>query len=240
MREVAAPSRRLAAFLLLPLDTRERHLVAARLVGRPRQLLDVGGKPRQLSLFLPGVAVTTVNVEPPADLLFDGRALPFPDGSFDAVTTLDVLEHLDAEQRLSHLAEVLRVTRGRVVLCCPLGSGRHVQAERELADWYRRRTGGAHRFLEEHLRLGLPTETELAELIGRVGGAITAAHLYFHGDLHRIDRAFRAQVEAVAGRRPSALLGYAARRLLTRADTALQDSAGDATNRAFLVLDRAV
>lgn len=62
--------------------------------------------------------------------LYDGRRLPFPDRSFAAVGTLNVLEHVDEPE--AFLAELVRVTEsgGRVVVSSPnflriLGPGYH-------------------------------------------------------------------------------------------------------------------
>src|SRR4051794_6874493 len=151
-----------ARFMIRPPDTRERHLVAARELGAARTVLDVGGRPGVLTRFLHGAEVTTANVDPPADVLFDGERLPFEGSSFDAATSLDVLEHLPRELWRTHLNEVLRVARARVVVCCPLGTEAHVRAERELAEWYRSLTGDSHRFLREH---ELPSEDELRSLV---------------------------------------------------------------------------
>ncbi|MCC7374698.1 MAG: class I SAM-dependent methyltransferase [Verrucomicrobiales bacterium] len=61
---------------------------------------------------------------------YDGRRLPFPDAHFDAVGTLNVLEHVDEPE--AYLEELVRVTAvgGRVVVSSPnflrvIGPGYH-------------------------------------------------------------------------------------------------------------------
>jgi SAM-dependent methyltransferase len=61
---------------------------------------------------------------------YDGRRFPFPDAHFDAVGTLNVLEHVDEPE--AFLAELVRVTApgGRVVVSSPnflrvIGPGYH-------------------------------------------------------------------------------------------------------------------
>jgi SAM-dependent methyltransferase len=49
----------------------------------------------------------------------DGRALPLPDGSVDAVALLHVLEHVDELSAARLLAEAARVARRRVVVAVP-------------------------------------------------------------------------------------------------------------------------
>lgn len=50
----------------------------------------------------------------------DARALPFADGSFDTVTALHVLEHLEPPSASRALHEMCRVARRRVVVAVPL------------------------------------------------------------------------------------------------------------------------
>jgi hypothetical protein len=120
----------------LPLDTAERHRLVARLASPACSVLDVGGVAGQLAAFLPDALITTINVSEAADVRFDGRVIPYPDRSFDVVTSLDVLEHVDPLERFAHMAECARVAARRVVLSCPLGTPAHEAAERTVAEWY--------------------------------------------------------------------------------------------------------
>lgn len=220
--------------MLVPAETLERHLVVARLLGTPRfgkhsSVLDVGGDPRLLSRLLPGADVVVANVSPPADVLLEGSVLPFEDGAFDAVASIDVLEHLPREQRQEHLAELARVARSRLVACWPLGSPPHERTERELAEWYASRRGRAHPFLEEHLRLGLPDLEASRRLAASLPGD---ARLLFHGDVKTAARRFRELGEARS--RP---LRYARRRARDRPELDLHDEPRPETNRAFLLVD---
>jgi hypothetical protein len=232
VRALLSPARRLAGCVALPPDTWERHAIVADLLGEPASVLDVGGVAGQLRRFLPRSRITSVNVEGPADVVFDGSTLPFPDSSFEAVTSLDVLEHVDPAERRAHVEELVRVASLRVVLCCPLGTDDHVRAEHELAGWHLRVTGRPHRFLEEHLRNGLPSEAELRRLASDTGCSFRLA---FSGDFRRVDELFRLGVLARARRRPRDLAAYARARLGPRAEVGLSVTSGPYTNRAFLV-----
>ncbi len=211
--------------LALPFDTYERHTVVSRLVGASRTVLDVGGRRGELALFLRNAEVTAVNVDEPADVLFDGSALPFPDGSFDAVTSIDVLEHLPRERRKAHLVELVRVARSRVVACCPLGTPAHVEAERDLARRY------PHPFLKEHLANRLPTEEGLRELVSSLP---LRFELRFHGDFRVANELFALGMEARA-LRPRAVLAYATRRARWQPNVALDAESTPFTNRLFLL-----
>jgi hypothetical protein len=197
--------------LTLSADTRERHLVAVREMGDPATVLDVGGRAGELTRFLPRSRVTAANVEEPADIVLAGVRLPFADNSFDAVTSLEVLEHIPRERRRTHVEELVRVARAQVVVCCPLGTPQHVKAERELA------ARRSHPFLEDHLTKGLPTEEELRDL---VAGLPFSFELRFHGDYRRAIR----------------MLGFrGALELLRPPDLELREQASPWTNRVFLL-----
>jgi hypothetical protein len=213
-------------------DTYARHALAARLVGGADSVLDVGGVPGGLARFLPKSDIVVANVEPPADVVFDGRRLPFADSSFAATTSLDVLEHLPREQRAAHVAELARVARGRVVLASPLGSEQHAEAERRLAAWWEATTGTPHPRLAQHVAHGLPSGEELLAL---AEGAGLRGELYFHGDFRRVERLFR--LAARARRNPLALARYAVLRIATRPDLTLTRVPAPHTNRTFLVAE---
>jgi hypothetical protein len=216
---------------VLPPDTFSRHLIASQLLGRPATVLDVGGVHDLLALFLPETSVTTVNVERPADVLYEGDRLPFGDASFDAVTSLDVLEHVEARNRQAHLLELARVASRRVVLSCPLGTPEHNRAELDLARWYRATTGVRHRFLEEHLMHGLPTEPDIRETADRAG---LDAHVLFHGDFRSANRTFALSTRVRRERRPDLLARYVRARFLDRRVGQVTTSPMPWTNRLFL------
>ncbi len=212
-------------------DTYARHALAARLLGEMDSVLDVGGVPGRLARFLPKSRVVVVNVEPPADVLFDGRRLPFTDSSYAAATSLDVLEHLPRDGRAAHVAELARAARGRVVVAAPLATEQHSAAERELAAWYEATTGTGDPGLAQHVAHGLPTEEELRALAEEAG---LRATLFFQGDFRGVGRLYR--LAARARRDPLALVRYGAARLATP-DLTLARVPGPYTNRAFLVAD---
>ncbi|MFA9400975.1 MAG: class I SAM-dependent methyltransferase [Acidobacteriota bacterium] len=220
------------AKLRMPPDTFERHSIISRLAGRAGSVLDVGGVRGELGLFLPGAEVTTINMEgQDADAHFDGDLLPFEDDSFDLAVSLDVLEHIPAEQRARHFEELVRVARHQVLLCCPLGSTEHLEAEAGLAAWYREVTGEPHRFLEEHLQRGLPTAAELERL---ARGAADDHRIGYHGDFRRANEAFRRSTELKLHRTPGAAVAYARIRLDPRRSLDLERVASPHSNRAFI------
>jgi hypothetical protein len=86
----------------------------------------------------------------------DGAALPFPDRSFDLVVSLDSLEHVRAERRAGYVAELLRASRGYVVLIAPFAGEETELAERLLAEFVRVVNQEEQPQLREHQDYGLP------------------------------------------------------------------------------------
>jgi SAM-dependent methyltransferase len=221
-----------AARIVMHPDTYARHALAAQLLGDAESILDVGGVLGGLAPFLPKSRIVVANVERPADVVFDGRRLPFPDSSFAAATSLDVLEHVPRDQRAAHVAELARVAREHVVLAAPLGSEQHVEAERALAGWYEGTAGAPHPRLAQHVAYGLPTGEELLALAEAAG---LRGELFFQGDFRSSERLFR--LAARARRNPLALMLYGAKRIATAPDLTLTRAPLPHTNRAFLLAE---
>jgi hypothetical protein len=215
-------------------DTWERHLIVADLVGAPAELVDVGGLPGQLASFLPDTRVLAVNVDEPADMIVPMDALPFDDGAFEASTSLDVLEHVPGDDRHRFVRELLRVTRRRAVLCCPLGSPEHREAEEEIQTWYRTVAGDGHPWLTDHLSKGLPTLEELRSCFATHEGPV---RFLFHGDFREVNEQFRRLVLARHRHRPGDVAAYARFRLTYRPQTELTDVSSPFSNRVFVVTD---
>jgi SAM-dependent methyltransferase len=232
------PTQRLRALVadrvLSAPDTWERHLIVADLVGAPVDLVDVGGFPGQLASYLPDTRVLAVNVDEPADLVVPMDALPFTDGAFEAATSLDVLEHVPGDDRDRFVRELLRVTRRRAVLCCPLGSPEHRAAEEEIQGWYRSVAGDGHPWLTDHLSKGLPTLEELRSCFAEHAGPV---QFLFHGDVREVNDQFRRLVLARHRRRPADIAGYARFRLSYRPRTELTPTPNPYSNRVFVVTD---
>lgn len=68
-----------------------------------------------------GIQVTTLDIDAALqpDVVGSVEHLPFADGSFDVVLCAEVLEHLPFEMFASALSELLRVSRGGVVVSLP-------------------------------------------------------------------------------------------------------------------------
>ena len=97
------------------------------------------------------------------------KPLPFADESFDAVASLEVLEHIAPEGRRFFIEECLRVARRGLVLTCPNGVDEVVAAEKLAAKAYQFRHGRPHPCLSEHDQCGLPPPEEVLSLLQEIG-----------------------------------------------------------------------
>lgn len=172
----------------LPFDYYGRYRLAADVVdavrnSTPALVLDVGGGPGSLAAFLGGDRVVATDIalpechEPaPSLVLSDGAALPFGDGVFDVVITLDTLEHVFPEKRPALLRETLRASRGWVLAVCPCDTEGVAEADAALLSYVRTLFGEAFSTvgtLQEHLGFGLPDADEIEAAL-RVDGVEVA------------------------------------------------------------------
>jgi GT2 family glycosyltransferase len=138
--------------------------VRALLGQAPLEILDVGDPYGTLDLLFPQDNTTSLDVyaeDPPRHerhrhVIGSGFDLPFPDDSFDLVTSHDTLEHLPAERKSEFLAELVRVSRGPVVVVAPFADPRTSRCEEMVNAYYVARMGYEMYQLTEHAASGLP------------------------------------------------------------------------------------
>jgi len=90
--------------------------------------------------------------------------LPFPDKSFQAVISLDMLEHIKADDRPKVIAEMVRVARNFVCIGAPMGHAAHKQDELLRQD-YKKKYGTDFPYLKEQVEHGVPEEAEVISQI---------------------------------------------------------------------------
>lgn len=127
-------------------------------------ILDVGDPYGMLGRLFPGDV--TVSVDFLEDLLpglsehahvrGSGTLLPFQTGSFDLVTSHDALEHIPGRLRMPFIHELLRASRGPVLLVHPVADPRTQRAEEIVNGYYTARFGSGIDQLEEHRQAELP------------------------------------------------------------------------------------
>jgi len=167
----------------LSFDLHSRHRIlrqvaeAARAVDRQQALrvLDVGGYPGYAAGFLPTDRVVVADVVDPqspveyAYVRADGAALPFADGAFDLVSSLDSLEHIPAARRGDYVGELLRVARRYVLILAPFAQQETELAEQVLIEFTRVFDEEESPQLEEHKAYGLPVLDEWTEFVRSQG-----------------------------------------------------------------------
>jgi len=229
---------RAAARILWQPDMWDRLVLAAKCVDAASTVMDVGGRGHQLARFLPSAKVSTANVVPPADFIVDARVLPFTDGQFDVVTSCDTLEHMPAEQRPGHIAELVRVARRRLVICCPYGSPEKQKAEWDVAEVVRDVVGTTLPYLQEHLEFGFPPEEDVLAMVRAAAPGAQVRCLYY-GDYPSGNALLLDGVRARWGHDPKALLRFMWRAYLRPRRPRLEPTSTPTTARLYLVADMA-
>jgi SAM-dependent methyltransferase len=97
-----------------------------------------------------------------------GGALPFADGAFDVVISLDTLEHVAPASRSGFIADLARVARRYLILAMPCGPVAE-RVERALDGWYALRGITTPPWLEEHVALRLPRRGEVEAAVAALG-----------------------------------------------------------------------
>ena len=104
---------------------------------------------------------------------YDGGRLPFRDGAFHTVVSMDTLEHVPPPQRRWFIQELARVASARVIAGFPavgeaVGDG--LRGERFLQGLFRALGMGDPDWLHEHEELGLPRAIEVEEILNGLDG----------------------------------------------------------------------
>ena len=141
------------------------------------RILDVGDTAGYLALFEPDLWVVGIDMHledkrlgSARPLLGDGARLPFADGTFDAVVSSDVLEHVPAERRADFLAELVRVSRDLVVVAAPFATVGVAGVEDIVRRYALLANSAPQPQLEEHRAFGLPDVDETLQRLTAGGG----------------------------------------------------------------------
>lgn len=174
-----------------PFDQYQRYRIVAELVtaasgeaGRALRVLDVGGHHtdfyggarRPIAEVLPSHATVTVDLaeNPHAGYVRAiGDRLPFLAHAFDAVASVDVLEHVPPAARPGVLDEVLRVARSAAIIAAPFDDWRVVRAEQIFSSFIEAVLGEPQRQLAEHRANGLPSLAATVAHLRRAGWAVS-------------------------------------------------------------------
>lgn len=90
--------------------------------------------------------------------------LPFVNGSFDIVISMDMLEHLKKTDREKAISEMIRVASKTVYIGVPSGNEAAKQ-DKLLRKHYKDKFGDQYQFFEEQINEGLPEKKEIYRMI---------------------------------------------------------------------------
>lgn len=161
----------------LPPDLFARNTVIAHIAQivateAPLKVLDVGGYGGKLSWFFPEetkFVILDKNPKPENEETDyqqgDAQKIPYSDNNFDVVISTDMLEHIEKPFRAPAIRELLRVSKGYVLIGVPCKASLTEKAEKYINDHFKKNTGNDHPFLIEHMEYGLPEEEKMDEIL---------------------------------------------------------------------------
>lgn len=167
-----------STLLDIPFDHYQRYAAAAHLLNAldmaaPR-VLEVGAnRQRLLGQFLPDASFLYTDLHVEGDekdfIVADATALPFPDQCFDAVVSLDVLEHIPAPLRARAAAEMARVAGRAVIVGFPPEQSWVKDAEVDANSRWFELFGEDYVWLQEHKEFGLVDTAEIVATFESAG-----------------------------------------------------------------------
>ena len=171
------------------------HLALSKLSAPVHSIADIGGyrsRPGIVTQYGISAGYTAVNPSTAwygpeeIDVQCSGENVPLPDNSYDAVISVDTLEHIERKGRRQVISEMCRLSRNFVVVVVPF-QGSSLEMEEEILLKVTR-SGGIRDMpsLLEHTQFGLPELDELVEYADQFDLSIepaTPRRLYWAGQL---------------------------------------------------------
>ncbi len=172
-------------YLSLSPDAYSRFFICKELLKKnfnktPIKLLDVGGGSKyfhqaldedKLPYQLTVIDLLPQNEKDPNYRYVQGDAtkMKFADNSFDAVVSMDVLEHISDERKANFLQECYRVAKDLVIIAAPFELPETDQAERLANEFYRSLHDRDHPWLSEHFQQNKPKKEVIKKEIDQFG-----------------------------------------------------------------------
>jgi hypothetical protein len=192
-------------------------------VGRPR-VLELSRRPTELGAYVPGADVVRYATHVEEEVVLpEPLVLPFDDDEFDGLVVTDAYEHVSEEIRQPLLAEMLRVTRGIVLLGCPHADPVVTRFDRVVFDFIWGKYGEVFEPLLQHRDYGLEPLATIEDRFIALGAERVAAlpcnyvyrwihqllvyfdlqHRHPHGDLFEaVNRAYNEHLSPYDYREP--------------------------------------
>jgi len=161
-------SRCLPTAVSLSFDEYQRYKFVSELIAKlgGRTILDVGGGAGVVRRFLKDREILVLDINQ-GDVIGDGAALPFREGSFDGVISVDALQYVPPKKREEFLSELIRVARRYVIITSPFAEPTMLKAEKECNQFYRKLYGEDYYWLKDGVNEGLPEFTQVEEIVGK-------------------------------------------------------------------------
>ena len=190
-------------------------LLREHLAGSEQSLLEVGSGHVGVSCIVPhtfvgvDVAFESVPVRSMLPFAYDGTRLPFRDGSFHTVISMDTLEHLPASRREAFLAELLRVAATRVIMGSPTSTGTAVaHADDPVVRLVQKLGMPEPQWMHEHDEFGINL---LAILTDLTPGTLATTSVFLEGYPAEVEAWFRASTFGPCNRKVYLLEAHDAR-----------------------------
>ena len=123
--------------------------------------------------------------------------LPFRDASFDAVVSMDMIEHLDRTDRPSAISELLRVSGPVLVLGFPFGERSAEHDRNALA--IEAKNGISLAWREEHVRNGLPDDRLHGQLLELARTSVPKRNIRWFGHETLVGLRLRWKLQLLLG-----------------------------------------
>lgn len=139
-------------------------------LGSGAQILEIGSAGLGIAPYLRQQVIgLDIEFSPPFHPLLvpvsgTGTTIPFAPNSFDAVISIDMLEHIPKIDREKVIAQMLRIGRKLICIGVPCGEAAQTQDEQLKMD-YKKRHGRDFLFLTEQIEYGVPEKSEIIKLI---------------------------------------------------------------------------
>lgn len=200
----------------LPFDQYSRQLIVKQLVEKlfvekklneQKEVLDIGGHKGKTKEFFPNDKVSILDVfEETYEGYIKGDAtqIHFPSQFFDIAVSFDVLEHIPPKKREKFILESIRVSKYGVFLAFPSNDKDNVvsESEKKINQIHNLITGVDHRWLKEHIDLGIPNIQGFEKILNR-------NKIYFCSiDSNRIDHWILLQTAVVLAQKNPSVIKY--------------------------------
>ena len=105
-----------------------------------------------------------ITIGPPIDLkgilIFPNKKYPFKDNEFDAVVSVDCIEHIPKNAREKSLREMLRISNKHIIITCPFTISKWDRIV--LSKWPK--SSATYKNIKEHYDSGIPQPEEIEKV----------------------------------------------------------------------------